>query len=140
MNNRCEKPVTDSEADASLKPLESLDVEVASEFMVGWPLQKAHNGSAGRADQRSDGLSVSELRLIKAVVKYPMRASSEYPKLAGISPNTLQKIRPGLIEKGLIREHKLESGTRGRSTILLEPLAAAIELASDQNNQDNHEK
>ena len=60
-----------------------------------------------------------------------MQRSSEYAKLAGMSPNTVGKARIILIKKSLIREHKLESGGRGRAAILLEPLEAAKKLLAE---------
>lgn len=133
--NNLHKVVTDREADESLKPLDGLHVEVATEFFNKTMMPDA----VGQQGCRSDILSPSELRLVQAVVKNPMRPSGEYPKLARISPNTFQKVRPGLVDKGFIREHRLESGGRGRNTILLEPLEAAIELVSAQNRPEDKE-
>ena len=133
MENRY-RAVTDKEADDSLIPLEALEVDVAAEFASCPAMPKIDIGSAGQRNHQPDNLTAGELKLVRAVVKHPMQASSEYPKLARISPNTFQKARPLLISRGLIREHKLESGGRGRSTILLEPLPAAIELVSANEN------
>lgn len=133
MENRY-RAVTDKEADDSLRPLEALEIEVAAEFASSSAMPKVNIGSAGRQNHQPSNLTAGELKLVRAVVKHPMQASSEYPKLARISPNTFQKTRPSLISRGLIREHKLESGGRGRSTILLEPLPAAIELVSADGN------
>ncbi|GAH58839.1 unnamed protein product [marine sediment metagenome] len=133
MENRY-RAVTDKEADDSLRPLEALEVDVAAEFSSCSAMSKTGTGSAYQRDHKLDNLSAGELKLVRVVVRHPMRASSEYPKLARISPNTFQKARPLLISRGLIREHKLESGGRGRSTILLEPLPAAIELVSANEN------
>lgn len=133
MDNRY-RVVTDKEADDSLRPLEALKVEVAAEFASCSAMPKIDIDSAGQRNHQPGNLTASELKLVRAVVKHPMQASSEYPKLARISPNTFQKTRPTLISRGLIREHKLESGGRGRSTILLEPLPAAIELVSADGN------
>lgn len=133
MENRY-RAVTDKEADESLRPLEALEVEVAAEFASFSVMPKVNIGSAGQRNHQPDNLTAGELKLVRAVVKHPMRASSEYPKLARISPNTFQKTRPALISRSLIREHKLESGGRGRSTILLEPLPAAIELVLANEN------
>ena len=66
-------------------------------------------------------------RICKAIVDHPLRPSSEYPPLAGISPRTVQPIRARLVEAGLVREHTVESGGRGRPPVLLEALPAAIE-------------
>ena len=129
MRNRG-KPVTDKEADDSLKALETLNVDVAVEFWNCSVLSETNGAPSAGRKHHPDGLTASERKLVTAVVNNGMRPSSEYPRLAGISPNTFQKIRPVLIEKGMIREHKLQSKTRGRATILLEALPAALELIS----------
>ncbi len=69
------------------------------------------------ADQR-------EYRFCKAVMDHPLQPSSRYPKFAGVSSKTAVKIRRALVAKGFIREQTVDSGGRGRSTILLEPLEA----------------
>ena len=135
MENR-NKKISDHEADESLKPLEALPIEVAPEFCDYFALRNTDIEPAGKRSHKSDNLTAGELKLLRAVVKYPMRASSEYPKLARISPNTFQKVRPGLMNKGLVREHKLDSNRRGRSTVLLEPLPEGIELISADKSKD----
>ncbi|MFC1675800.1 hypothetical protein ACFL3G_01905 [Planctomycetota bacterium] len=124
------QPVTDKDADDSLKPLESLKVIPATEFSNWSGIENIELRSESLGKKYGD-LSQSEFKFILAVVEHPMHPSSEYAKLAGISPNTVQRARPGLIEKGLIREHKIESGSRGRSTILIEPLESAIKIVAD---------
>ncbi|MCH8851746.1 MAG: hypothetical protein IID41_03740 [Planctomycetes bacterium] len=69
------------------------------------------------ADQR-------EYRFCKAVMDHPLQPSSRYPKLVGVSSKTAVKMRRALVAKGFIREQIIDSGGRGRSTILLEPLGA----------------
>lgn len=68
-----------------------------------------------------------EYHFCKAVVNQPMQASSTYPKLAGISSKTAKKVRDQLVLRVYIREHTIDSGDRGRSSILLEPLPAGVE-------------
>ena len=119
--------VSDEEADRSLASLVTRPVVPAAEWQQ-WPqtgrATKAAITPSGAAD-----LSEAELRLLRAIVEHPLEPSSEYPSLAHISPNSFQKLRPALIDRGLVREHKLESGgRRGRSTLMLEPLDAAREL------------
>ena len=70
--------------------------------------------------------SEQELEFCKAVANNPMQPSSAYPKIAGISSKNAKKIREQLITKGFITEHKLDSTSRGRSTILLEILPAGF--------------
>jgi len=124
--------VTDRQADESLKPLESLDVEPV-EFS-NWSAVGCITVKNGIEDKphAANQLSDSELRLLRAVVDNPMLPSSSYVKLAKISPNTLSKLRPVLIDKGFIREHLMDSGNRGRSRRVWEPLDAAKEILSSQ--------
>ncbi len=63
--------------------------------------------------------------MLKAIVEHPLLPSSKYVKLAKISPNTLRKLRPELIQKGFIREHEVDSSGRGRSKRVWEPLDEA---------------
>ena len=132
------KTVTDSQADDSLKTLAGLDVEPV-EFS-DWSavetitVKDTSIGNKHTPDQLTD----SEFRLLKAIVDNPMLSSSRYVKLARISPNTLSKLRPVLIEKGFIREHIMDSGSRGRSKRIWEPLAAAKKAVT--NHCDNQEQ
>jgi len=123
------KTVNDEEADQSLKSLNASKIIPAREF-ANWMGREQTNANVVSEHQERNDLSVTELKLIKAVVKHPMKPSSEYPKLAGISPNTMQKIRPKLIEKGYIREHKFQTAARGRAALLLEPLDSAKETVN----------
>ena len=87
----------------------------------------------------SPDLGPTERRVLIVIVKNPMLPSSKYPKLAGISPNTWQKIRSHFVEKGWIRQHRLQTGNRGRSTVLIEPLDAGIQLVNKfQSEGGNH--
>ena len=71
--------------------------------------------------------SEQEFLFCKAVANHSMQASSTYPKLAGISSKTAKNVRQKLVLRGFIKEHTLDTGGRGRSSILLEALAAGIE-------------
>ena len=118
------KVVTDSQADESLKSLDSLDVEPV-EFSDWSAVQRIEvKGGSVHKTQKDAGLTGSELKLLKAIVDNPMLSSSSYVKLARISPNTLKNLRPILIEKGFIAEHIMDSGNRGRSKRVWEPLDA----------------
>jgi len=70
--------------------------------------------------------SPREFQFCKAVVDFPMQPSSSYPKQAGISSKDAKQIREGLIAKHYIQEHRLDTGSRGRSSLLLEPLPEGI--------------
>lgn len=75
---------------------------------------------------QSDFASEREYRFCKAVVSHPLRPSSAYPRLAGLSPKTAQPIRRRLVSLQFIRERPLDVGSRGRTALLLEPLPAGI--------------
>jgi len=129
MENK-DKVVTDSEADVSIESLNTGNMVPAQEFSSGYEIHKGKT-SIRKNDSNSNKLTSTELKLLRAIVEHPMRRSSEYAKLAGISPNTLLKIRPSLIKRGFIRENKLETSNRGRSAILLEPLEPAEQLVAN---------
>lgn len=119
------RPVSDEEADESLNALANLPVEPV-EFST-WSAVPSVTimPQAQEKSPVTQELGPGELRLLQAVVSYPMRPSSEYVKLAQISPNTLRKLRPVFIEKGFIREHLLERSGRGRGARIWEPLEPA---------------
>ncbi len=88
------------------------------------------------ACQVHDSLFASrqEYLFCKAVVDHLMKPSSSYPKLAGIGSKLAKPIRERLISRKFIRGHSLDTGRRGRSSILLEPLeagAAAVRQYSE---------
>lgn len=121
--------VSDDEADQSLQSLVTGPVVPAStrEQSQG----TARGVKANVREPGEGGLSEAGLRLLRVIVEHPLRPSSEYPSLAHISPNTFQKLRPTLVERGLVRERKLESrGQRKRSALMLEPLDTARALLS----------
>ena len=123
------KIITDKEADESVKSLISGKVLPATEFL------DSYSTGHTKTNLANDGsYSTAELKLLKAIVENPMQPSSKYPSLARISPNTFQKLRPIFIDKGFIREHKLESGGRGRSTVMLEPLELAKKIIAGNTN------
>lgn len=71
--------------------------------------------------------SVREYQFCKAVAESPMQPSSSYPKQAGISSKDAKEVRETLIARQFIKEHRLDTGGRGRSSLLLEPLPEGIE-------------
>ncbi len=127
------KIITDSEADESIKSLRSGKMLPATEFLGSYSTGRTKADLANN-DSYSSQITAAELRLLNAIVGNPMHPSSEYPRLARVSPNTFQKLRSIFIDKGFIREHKLQSGGRGRSTMLLEPLEPAKKIIDDNAN------
>ena len=128
--DRKNKIITDKEADESLKSLGGGKILSATEFLGSYSTSRT-NADLENKDSHSNHITAAEMKLLKAIVENPMHPSSEYPGLARISPNTFQKLRPILIDKSLIREHKLQSGGRGRTTMLLEPLDSATRIIAD---------
>lgn len=120
--------VSDNEADRSLESLVVGRLVPATGF--GRSQETEQPTKTGARDSKKPTVSAAELRLLRAIMDYPLRPSSEYPKLARISPNTFQKLREAFVSRGLIKERKLESSGRGRSTLMLEPLDTAKELLS----------
>jgi hypothetical protein len=125
-------PVSDSQTDQTLISLSHLKVD---------PVEFTHWSARPRIEVPSQQvppplLTDSEYRLLKAIVDNPMLASSQYVKLAKISYNTLSKLRPEFIKKGFVREHPIDSGKRGRSKLILEPLEAGIKMAQAYSQQE----
>ena len=84
--------------------------------------------------------SQQEYLFCKAIVENPMLASSKYPKLAGISSKTAGPLRPKLIAQGLVREHVLDSGGRGPSSLILEATpkgVTAVQEHESETRRDN---
>ena len=125
------KVVTDHQADESLKSLDCLDVEPVefSNWSANERIEVSNN--TVHKTQRVVGLTDSEFKLLKAIIENPMLSSSSYVKLARISPNTLKKLRPIFIEKDFIKEHTVDSSTRGRSKRIWEPLDAGKQAIAD---------
>lgn len=125
------KPVSDTEVERSLKALANLKVEpVEFSHWSSTPTVQVYGNARGKPETEGR-LSNSELKLLQAVINYPMRPSSDYVKLARISPNTLRKLRPILIKKGFIKEHLIDSGNRGRSKRVWEPTQAGKEAVAN---------
>ena len=123
--------VSDHQADETLKSLDSLDVEPV-EFSNWSAVERIEvKDNAVHKKQKAAQLTDSEFKLLKAIIENPMLPSSSYVKLARISPNTLKKLRPILIEKGFIAEHTVDSANRGRSRRLWEPTDAGKQAISD---------
>ena len=125
------------ELDADLGPLQSLTTIAAEEF-ADWTLDGTIAAGPGPSRPTSPFADEREYRYCKAVIDRPLRPSSAYPKLAGISPKTAQPIRQKLIEAGLIRQHQQDSGKRGGRTLLLEPMSPALEAVA-KHNMEGHD-
>jgi len=130
--------VTDEEADRSIEDLDAGDIvpaAIANRDGIEIPHEDQKTDTQ-KTSVTSEELTPAEFKLVSAVVESPMRVSSDYVKLAGISPNTLRKLRPILIEKGLIKEHCSEGSVRGRTARRWEPLdAARLAVEKSTNNR-----
>ena len=107
-----------------LGPLESLRVTRATEFndwlIDDMPPEDATTTNKPVANVASPFGHESEYRLCKAVAQSPLKPSSQYAKLAGMSSKTAIKARRKLVEIGFIYERRVDSSDRGPSTMLLE--------------------
>ena len=118
--------VTDS-GDHGIEILLALPTEAAEEFRNWRPRGWTMASGAGRQGAVSKAsLSDAERRYLQAVVDHPAQPSSKYPSLAGIGIHQAISIRRNLVERGYLREHKVNTGRRGRASIVLEPLPAAL--------------
>ena len=107
-------------------PLAELPTVYASEFDK-WGREYEATSSQAFVQKESVFASSQEYQFCKAVADHPMQQSSTYPKLARISPKSAKQVRTQLVLKNYIREHTLDPGGRGRSSLLLEALPAGIE-------------
>ena len=129
-----ETVITNTQADASLDRLITGDVikapnyeHLCQTYLIGNNIINHNNGQ----QKLSDG----EIKLLQAIINSPMLQSSEYIKLARISPNTLSKIRSNLLEQDYIKEN-LISNTRGRPAKVWEPTKKAIEIINKIEEQN----
>lgn len=113
--------------------LMSLPTVIAEEF-IDWPSVKSHSNShppAADTETNESGLSNAEIRYIKSVIDHPGKPSSALPKLAHVSSRRAQEIRRHLVDMGYLREHRVSTGKRGRSAVVLEPLEPALQAIRD---------
>ncbi len=74
------------------------------------------------SDPAAPVLSPDERRFLDAVLASPGRNSSEYARLARMSGATAVACRNRLVTLGLLCEHRIATGGRGRKAIVLEPV------------------
>ncbi len=83
----------------------------------------------------SPSLCEAELRFLNAVIDHPGQPSGAYPPIAGIGAQRAQTIRQRLVQLGYLREHRVQTGGRGRAAIVLEPLEAVHAILDESDSQ-----
>jgi hypothetical protein len=113
--------------DSTTARLRALRVVPASEFMgrqapwdKGGATSHRHTAAAPSPCTDTAFPDEREYRFCKAVFEHPLRPSSSYAELAGMSSKTAVAVRKELIARGLLRERRVDPAGRGRATILLE--------------------
>jgi hypothetical protein len=117
-------PVSDAEAADSCQPLKQLPVERAHEFDQ-WQAFPTVEVKPEAPPPTPPLLDDAEVRYLREVVHRAGQPSSHYARAAGVNGQRAAKIRRKLVELGLVREHAVALGTRGRNSIVLEPLPEA---------------
>jgi hypothetical protein len=119
--------LSDVEVQSSLSPLRELPAKFDDRF-AHWQLHPIAE-VAKPAESATPLLSETELRFLRVLVSSPGHAVSFYCRTTRLNGKRLVEIRQRLIAQGYIREHAvvLNARGRGRSSIVIEPLAPAIE-------------
>lgn len=109
-----------------LKALFALPTVPAVEFACWKPSTgRSRPTPASPPPHFEDPLSEAELRYLRAVVERPGRPSSEYSSIARLGRDRCAAIRSRLAELGYVRLHEVATGTKGRHSIVVEPLEPA---------------
>jgi hypothetical protein len=120
--------VDDLEAAESVRALDALPTVFADEFAHWQPHHVAHLSGTSAPANSTPTLSDAETRFLKAVVEHPGQPSSRYAKLAGIGGRQTIEIRQRLVQLGFLRVHPVATSSRGRQSIILEPLPPSLTL------------
>ncbi len=123
-----------ADSSAGLAELLALPTEVASEFTDwspnGHPTSQASPVSSSAVPLLSD----TESRFLRAVINHPGKPSSAYAKLAGVGTHQAIALRKQLVQQGYLREHRVNNSSRGRGSIVLEPLPRALAAIEGKEN------
>ncbi|MBI3852690.1 MAG: hypothetical protein HY298_20745 [Verrucomicrobia bacterium] len=117
--------LTNAEVEQSLAPLHKLPTRFDDRFTHWQPHQVVEVQEPPKAEVPI--LTENELRLLRAVVNKPGQSVSHYCRVTRLNGRRLAEIRKRLLNQGYIREHALALRPRGRASIVIEPLAPAIE-------------
>lgn len=85
------------------------------------------NGERGGTVDVAEPLSEPELRMLRVVIDHPGTPSGSLSKLAGIGTHQAIALRKSLVDRGFLKEHRLNRSSRGRGAIVLEPLPSAMD-------------
>lgn len=126
--------VDDQEAEDSVKILNQIPTVKATGFEDWTPFQVI---DITRTDEPNRSkLTDQEMRFLKAVVSQPDQPSGVYARKAGVNGKRAAEIRKAFIDAGYIRERDVATAAGpGRTSIILEPLAPALEVVDHTNHQ-----
>lgn len=116
------QPVSDAEVDDTARALDYIPVVEAPEFKNWTPVPQVELQSSQATTPTV--LPEADRRLLRAVIDNPGQPSSNYARLAKLSGARATEIRRRLVGAGLLKEHTLATGGRGRAAIILEPTEA----------------
>ena len=115
--------INDSEIEASLAPLLSLPTKFDDTFSNWQPHPVVDVSKTEKT--ATAALSENDLRLLRKVVSNPGKSVSYYSRETRLNGKRLAEIRRRLVGQGYIREHSVALNSRGRASIVIEPLAPA---------------
>ncbi len=122
--------VDDADAAESVKLLDALPTVPAEEY-ANWEAHPVLRVTPAQDSASPSALDDAERRFLEVVLADPGRPSSHYAKQTGLSGKRAAVIRARLVSLGLLREHQVATGARGRRAIVLEPLAPARDAVAD---------
>lgn len=109
----------------NIASLLALPCEPAAEFQDWRPGRSNDPQVAFQTAGKCSDLGEPDLRFLRAVLSHPGKPSSAYAKLSGLGTHQAIKARQRLTDAGYLREHRMSTGVRGRSSVVLEPLVTA---------------
>lgn len=130
-----------NKGDNDLGQLANLPTEVATEFVnwePDWYKKESPGGPA--EDSEYSTLGKAEEKYLRAIIDFPKMASTEYPKIAGMSTRKALKLRKRLTDLGCIREHVVSTANRGRPSIILEPTPQGLQELQAVSKEKDGEK
>ena len=111
--------------------LDSLTTKPAAEF-AAWSSELETEPVAAPSPFAKD----QDYRFCRAVADQPLQPCSIYPKNAGVSPKDAVAIRQRLMEVGYLRSRQLDTGRRGRSSLLLEVTGRGLQALESHERKE----